>query len=508
MKTLKRTIPPIRRGIGAFRFTRPDLQLKQTTSSPPTDITLKDTSTKRQDPSIMSDMNILVEQTGEVISLRMSRHITELALRGCTEECIPCHFREVWNREIDQDSVLAVLEQDTEYTDQPVTHGERLLADGWTAVPNGIVSEMIRLTSIAKTDSIAVYLTMRYPALPARFTEELVERVLNDVAEQLVTGPDGNTILDPSLTRRWEPSGHRIGSLPTTPLTPRNDGRPRSSHQMPPPTYSPCRPEGHPRQVLAPLELLERPPSYRNPPSYVGQFPPLDDADDNDPDDDSDDGIEDFLASLDNFHILRTPFRRAAWEFQTGRLLLDRRSRPAPIRTPPPSMGHPGHREIAPFGESSIPSHASVRPTILSPRFRQSPTQRHTPTRRPTPIITSPNNVRPPLFLTPSWGSQEPGVVIEQARPTVRPTRWPTGEEFDIDIAYDYDISSGSESAYHITSETVFLPSPSHGPTDSPSSSSSSSSSSSPSSPSLFLSLSSTIIFSDSDSIGDGHISE
>lgn len=68
----------------------------------------------------------------------------------------------------------------------------------------------------------------------------------------------------------YEPSGHRIGSLPTTPVTPRNNGRPRSSHRTPPPQYSPAR-ANHPARVLAPLALLER---QQLPPSYVDGRPP------------------------------------------------------------------------------------------------------------------------------------------------------------------------------------------------------------------------------------------
>jgi hypothetical protein len=227
----------------------------------------------------MSGQNVLISETGEVISTRMARHIIQLALEGCTEQCIPCHFKEVWHREIDQQSVFAFLEQDIEVTDRPGTHGETLLADGRTMVPNGIVSEMFRLAELAGSEFIAIYLTLRYPALQRTFTEAMVDMVLMEMDELWITEADGNATLDPLAPRRHEPSGHRIGSLPTIPVTPRNGGRPRSSHRNPPPAYSPGRPEWHHQQVLAPLALLERPrlppTAYPDPPSYVAQDPPL-----------------------------------------------------------------------------------------------------------------------------------------------------------------------------------------------------------------------------------------
>src|SRR2546423_7938961 len=104
----------------------------------------------------MAERNIFIIPTGEVISTRMFKHIIQLASRGCTEDCVPCHFREVWQREIDPESVSGVLEREIQVTDLPVRNGETLLADGRTIMPNGIVSEIGRLASTAGNEFIAI----------------------------------------------------------------------------------------------------------------------------------------------------------------------------------------------------------------------------------------------------------------------------------------------------------------------------------------------------------------
>ena len=440
----------------------------------------------------------------------MARHIAELAFRGCTEQCIPCHFREVWHRELDQESVSAFLEQDTEYTVRPVLHGETLLSDSWTLMPNGIFSEMTRLASVAGSEFIAIYLTIRYPALRWNFTEELVDRVLADVSERWITDLDGNPALDPSLTRRYEPSGHRIGSLPTTPVTPRNSGRPRSSHRTPPPIYSPGRSEGHPRQVIAPIALLERtrpsPPPYPSPPSYAEQNSTLHGDEFPDSSNDAMIDTQEFLANLDYIlqplgsHAPRPPARHGPWRARTGPF--DRPGSAATARTLPRMTEYSSFPEAAPLGQSPIPFHTNVRTTLVSPQLHQRPTRRRTPRRRPPPIITSPNNIQPSRLRLSFRDSEEPEINLEQGQPTlyIRPS--PFEEEFDSDIPdqerepafymrpssfeedFDIDFSDHSNEPPRSTSmdwnpsEDVVAPSLHYGPTDSGSSPSSSASSS------------------------------
>jgi hypothetical protein len=338
----------------------------------------------------MAEHNILIIATGEIISTRMAKYIIQLALGGCTEECIPCHFREVWQREIDPESVSAFLERDTEVTDLAVPNGETLLADGRTMVPNGIVSEIARLARIAEVEFIAIYLTMRYQALQCTFTDAMVEGVLMDMDELWTTDGDGNPIL---AAQRHEPSGHGIGSLPTTPVTPRNGGRPRTSHRTPPPIYSPFRPEGHPRRVLAPIALLER---QRSPPAYVERDQPTPPEEFVHSLNDAIISADEFLANLDyvleplGAHAAPASARHGPWRTRPGPF--DRPSRQTASRVGPPAITHPRYQEIASASQSPVPPPPpQLRPALVSPPRNQRPNQHR---RRPPPIITPPNNIQ------------------------------------------------------------------------------------------------------------------
>jgi hypothetical protein len=446
----------------------------------------------------MSELNILISSTGEIISRRMARHIDQLVLEGCTEECIPCHFLEVWHRELDQESVLAFLEGETEATDQPVPHGETVLADGITMVPNGFVSEILRLAELAESEFIAIYLTLRYPALQNTFTEQMVDAVLMDLDELWIIDPDGNPTLNLLASRRYDPSGHRIGSLPTTPVTPRNGGRPRTSHRTPPPTYSPGRPGVHPRQVLAPMALLERqrspPPAYPIPPSYVQQDSTVSAEELTHPSNDAIISANEFLANLD--YILQplgthAPSRPRHGPLRTPLGPLDRPRHLTPTRMP--NLGIDNHRrpEIAPLGQSPMPSHPTLRPSLVSPPLRQRPTHHR---RRPPPIITSTNNValdrygvpfrmfrrteenafqtrpfsledsdnyhweqgQPRLNMRPSPFSDEPDIEDGQSRFFMRSS--PFSDEFDIDFPLSSSLPQCSTIMdWYNTSETVLL---------------------------------------------------
>jgi hypothetical protein len=448
----------------------------------------------------MSELNVLISATGEIISRRMARHIIQLALGGCTEQCIPCHFLEVWHRELDQESVSAFLERETEVTDRPVPHGETVLADGRTMVPNGIVSEMVRLAELAESEFIAIYLTLRYPALQSTFTEQMVDTVLMDLDELWMTGPDGNPTFNPLASRRHDPSGHRIGSLPTTPVTPRNSGRPRTSHRTPPPTYSPGRPEVHPRQVLAPIALLERqrspPPAYPIPPSYAEQDPTVSAEELVQPSNDAIISANEFLENLDyvlqplGAHAPPPPARHGPWRTRLGPL--DRPGRPTPTRMPLSGIEYPRHPEIAPPGQSPMPSHPTLRPSLVSPPLRQRPTHHR---RRPPPIITSPISIavdsgsipfpvfrrteenafqtsrfsveedcdnylweqgQPRLYMRPSPFSDEFDFQDGQPRFFMRPS--PVSDEFGIDFPSPSTLPRRSTTMdWHETSQTVLL---------------------------------------------------
>ena len=425
--------------------------------------------------------------------MRMGRHITQLARTGCTEQCIPCHFREVWHRELDQGSVSAFLDDDTVLTDRPVPHGETLLADGRTMMPNGIIAEISRLSLIAESEFIAVYLTIRFPALECDFTKDIVERVLIDLDELWTTDPDGNPTINASAIGGYQPSGHRIGSLPTTPVTPRNDGRPRSSHRTPPPIYSPSRPDGHPQQVLAPIALLERPrspppPPYSPAPSYTEQDSTLRTDELLDRPNDAIISSSEFLANLEYVlqplaaHAPPTPVRHGRRRTRTSPLNRPARSRA--IRIPPRSIEQAQPQEIAPLGQSP---HPNIRPSMVSPPTRQRLPQQLTRMRRPQPITRSPNNVQLDRFRLPSpdlvmpqtsfLSSEEDSdsSELERGQPRFYMRHSPFSDETDIDFPDYSHISPRTMPVDWYTSDTCCYPDSDESESESESESSSSS---------------------------------
>lgn len=62
--------------------------------------------------------------SGEVLSVGMAARILYLLLHKHTVDCIPCHFKEEFNREIDEETVLAILYQEFDLTDESLPNGE------------------------------------------------------------------------------------------------------------------------------------------------------------------------------------------------------------------------------------------------------------------------------------------------------------------------------------------------------------------------------------------------
>lgn len=334
-----------------------------------------------------------------------------LALDGCTTPCIPCHFREVWHREIDMESIQAVLEDDMMETQLPVPNGEtmreitreicnppyRQSVMVW--VPDGIMAKISAFAFNTDSNFIARYLDYRYAGSTGiTWSVSTINELLCQIDDQWTTDAGGNPVANPHV------SGHHIGSLPTTPVTPRNNGRPRSSHRIPPPMYSPARPND-PRAVLAPLALLEAqshplrqqtpPPSYASlarppPPSYDVE------ADANN----LLDSLEELLPPAMHVQPPYTGPIRERLPRQRPRTL-NRARRPPPIQTTfPTPESEAVRREGRPHGQIRPPPQSTVAPvgTMLATDFLE---MTRTPHRSIPEFITSPNTWSAQCFEQP-----------------------------------------------------------------------------------------------------------
>ena len=111
---------------------------------------------------------------------------------------------------------------------------------------------------------IAMYIEEAHQALGWGVEEWHIQRILDSIDGMDFTGPNGNPVAPSAYFALQDRNGHRIGSLPTTPVSARF-GRPRSSHAVPPPIYSAV-PSG--AQIEMPLSMLER-QAWSPPPSYM-----------------------------------------------------------------------------------------------------------------------------------------------------------------------------------------------------------------------------------------------
>ena len=414
------------------------------------------------------------------------------ALDGCTEHCIPCHFLQTFHREIDTDSVHAVLEDDTLSTQRSVPHGETLIAlsyptgqrdeegreirnfhSSWH--PDGALSEIANLALTEESYFIAKLLNRRYFHTGITYTASEIDQILFQRDEMWTTDVNGDPMLIPNNGRCPTPSGHHIGSLPTTPVTARNNGRPRTSHRLPPPIYSPPR-ERHPGRILVPLALVERqslrqqtpPPPYvsllrqaqsfsQMPPRYT---PPI-------VTNGSEAAANDFLDLLSDDFLPIGPIRHRTPRHRPGPL--NRSRRPAPLQLTVPA---PWRRPAPPDFVSSPNNYLVGRPRqIDQPRFvmRPSPFEEDFP-RQTTLIMTSspfddelPQEDQPRFVMRSSPFEDDPP---EGTQPSFFMRSSPFYGEFE---SPPFPAELDRPISWYATPTTDSL-SPSYGPTDSESS--------------------------------------
>ena len=230
----------------------------------------------------MAEQNYLIRPTGEVISRMMANQICRAQLQGCTSACIPCHFDEIFHREISEESIAALLDGDFQRTDEIVRSGHTFVIERW--LPTGMVNEIMRLAQDNYPGFIAEYLKLKYTTAPFCLSAEEVASIVMQQEHPLTAADTG-----PRPSRR-EHSGARMGELDTTSVP---SDRPGTLHRSPPPVYLRETPGGRSTGIQAPLSLLQRetladllldlPPYYSEEPdveqlqrnSSVQRTPPL-----------------------------------------------------------------------------------------------------------------------------------------------------------------------------------------------------------------------------------------
>ncbi len=141
----------------------------------------------------MPETSLLLRTTGAIISLRMATYMCRRALDGSTVHCIPYNFLQIFHREIDMDSVHAVLEGNALHTQRSVPHGETQVEvrfaigeydeDGqeinerhWTWHPDGALSDIAFLAATEESDFIARYLNLKYSHTKITYTPKVCRR--------------------------------------------------------------------------------------------------------------------------------------------------------------------------------------------------------------------------------------------------------------------------------------------------------------------------------------------
>jgi hypothetical protein len=229
---------------------------------------------------------LLVKPTGEILSVAMAKRIMRLLTQGMSYEEIPVKFREEWNREIDSDTVEAVLEMNFDTTDHPVPEGEHLICPDdpaidhpefvrGTIIPSGIYYEIVNLRDY-EPNFVEGYVAVRWGL---EVNEDMIVEIWDDWQDALPRNEVGLPLI-PDGDVRPVPPGRRLYDLGNG--TSEAQDR-RSSFSIPPPLYSPRPTWGnmtfrHPREVTGYGDHL--PPFYTgttvpHPPDFTsGDSPP------------------------------------------------------------------------------------------------------------------------------------------------------------------------------------------------------------------------------------------
>ena len=204
----------------------------QAPSPPPVEPASLSESSRPTSAALYQGTNLLLP-SGAVLSTDMVAMLLYRRDRNhCTARCLPCHFHEIFHRELAEEDCQAVLEGDMESTDQDPQNGITEVMGA--AVPTGIFYEVISClrnnhTILQIKELISIrFATILDPDLIASIGEVHEDRALSHF---------NRGRRHELSTERPRHVGHRLNSLSLTPVTAR-EGTPRTSFMTtPPPLY-------------------------------------------------------------------------------------------------------------------------------------------------------------------------------------------------------------------------------------------------------------------------------
>ena len=182
--------------------------------------------------AIPPGMNLLLP-SGAVLSTDMVAMLLHRRdHNNCTARCLPCHFHEMFHRELAEEDCYAVLEGDMEPTDQYPQNGITDVMGA--AVPTGIFYEVTSYVRGGFTNlQIKEFINIRFATILDQALIASIAQTYEDRALSRFIAGRGYDL----STERPPHVGRRIDSLPSTPVTAR-EGNPRTSFiTTPPPLY-------------------------------------------------------------------------------------------------------------------------------------------------------------------------------------------------------------------------------------------------------------------------------
>jgi len=181
---------------------------------------------------------LLVNSTGEILSVGMAKRIMRYFNEGLTFEEVPLKFREEWDRDICADTAEAVYNMDFDTTDAPVPSGEHVVAVDdplidhpefvrGVVVPSGIYYEIVNLRDCG-VSFVEKYALARWGF---EVDEESIGNIWDDWMDNLPTDEDGRPITPQGDARPPRP-GRRPHGLETE-VNEARGGRSPSSFPLP-----------------------------------------------------------------------------------------------------------------------------------------------------------------------------------------------------------------------------------------------------------------------------------